>query len=86
MLQSLAGSPEPQSFFKLRYCCLVDVTGDVEHMGQFRTPSLRNVEKAPPYMHDGSVQAFDNVLEIYNRGGMILHSGPAKGGGAVSPF
>ena len=62
------------------------MTGKFEHLGQFRTSILRNVEKAPPYMHDGSVQAFDNVLEIYNRGGMILHYGPAKGGGAVSPF
>ena len=64
---------------------LADVTGKAEHMGQFRTPSLRNVEKTAPYMHDGSVQTLDEVIEIYNRGGRNVHSGPIKGDGAASP-
>lgn len=65
---------------------LFDVTGNAEHIGRFRTPSLRNVEKTAPYMHDGSVASLDEVLEIYNRGGRIVHSGPLRGDGATSPL
>ena len=34
---------------------------------QFRTPSLRNVELTPPYMHDGSIATLKEVLDFYNR-------------------
>jgi cytochrome c peroxidase len=35
---------------------------------RFRTPSLRNLELTAPYMHDGSLQTIDDVIEYYNRG------------------
>ncbi|MFM2387530.1 MAG: hypothetical protein RL660_2287 [Bacteroidota bacterium] len=35
---------------------------------KFRVPSLRNVAKTPPYMHNGSIGTIDNVLEFYNSG------------------
>jgi cytochrome c peroxidase len=41
--------------------------GDV---GKFKTPGLRDVEKRPPYMHDGSLKTLREVVEFYNRGGV----------------
>jgi len=37
--------------------------------GAFRTPSLRNVAIAGPYMHDGSLRTLDEVIAFYNAGG-----------------
>jgi cytochrome c peroxidase len=34
--------------------------------GRFRTPSLRNVTKTAPYMHDGSLATLDDVYDFYN--------------------
>jgi cytochrome c peroxidase len=34
--------------------------------GRFRTPSLRNVTKTAPYMHDGSQATLDDVFDFYN--------------------
>ncbi len=35
----------------------------------FKTPGLRNVALSAPYMHDGSVQTLEGVVEFYDRGG-----------------
>ena len=32
-------------------------------------PSLRNCEKTAPYMHDGSFETLEEVIEHYNSGG-----------------
>ena len=37
--------------------------------GAFKTPTLREVSKRAPYMHDGSVATLREVMEYYNRGG-----------------
>jgi len=37
--------------------------------GAFRTPSLRNVAKTAPYMHDGSLKTLKEVLDFYVGGG-----------------
>jgi cytochrome c peroxidase len=37
----------------------------------FKTPTLRNVARRAPYMHDGSVATLDAVIEIYDRGGIV---------------
>jgi len=41
----------------------------VEDLGAFKTPSLRNVVRTAPYMHDGSVPTLEEALEreIYYR-------------------
>lgn len=44
------------------------VTGSREDTGKFRTPSLRNVAQTAPYVHDGSMQTLDQVVEFYLRG------------------
>ncbi|MEN9529709.1 MAG: hypothetical protein RI932_1582 [Pseudomonadota bacterium] len=41
----------------------------LEDRGKFRIPPLRNVARTPPYMHDGSLETLDDVIEHYNRGG-----------------
>ena len=38
--------------------------------GTFKTPTLREVTKHPPYMHDGSIATLREVVEFYNRGAM----------------
>lgn len=45
------------------------VTGYSADIGKFRTPTLRNVELTAPYMHDGSLQTLEEVVEYYDRGG-----------------
>lgn len=45
------------------------VTRRGEHIGAFRTPSLRNVSRTAPYMHDGSLQTLEDVVKFYERGG-----------------
>ena len=36
----------------------------------FKTPTLRNVTGRAPYMHDGSVATLEDVVELYDRGGL----------------
>ena len=36
----------------------------------FKTPTLRDVAKRAPYMHDGSVPALENVIDLYDAGGI----------------
>lgn len=37
--------------------------------GAFKTPTIRNVVFSAPYMHDGSLQTLEEVVEHYNKGG-----------------
>ncbi len=36
----------------------------------FKTPTLRDVARRAPYMHDGSLKALDEVIALYDRGGI----------------
>ena len=45
------------------------VTGDEQDMGAFKTATIRNVALTAPYMHDGSQQTLEEVVEWYNKGG-----------------
>jgi cytochrome c peroxidase len=38
----------------------------------FRTPTLRNVARTAPYMHDGSLASLADVIEFYDRGGGVV--------------
>jgi len=44
------------------------VTGLASDRFKFRVPSLRNVEKTAPYMHDGRFYTLDAVLDHYDSG------------------
>ena len=45
------------------------ITGNPNQIGEFRTPSLRNVALRGPYFHNGSKATLTDVVEFYNRGG-----------------
>jgi cytochrome c peroxidase len=36
----------------------------------FKTPTLRDVTRRAPFMHDGSVATVDSVIDLYDRGGI----------------
>ncbi len=44
-------------------------TGAPGARGAFKTPTLRDVERTSPYMHDGSMATLDEVIDFYDRGG-----------------
>jgi cytochrome c peroxidase len=46
-----------------------EVTGMNEHRGAFKTPTLREIDLTPPYMHDGSLNSLEEVIDFYSRGG-----------------
>jgi cytochrome c peroxidase len=37
--------------------------------GDFKTPTLREVARTAPYMHDGSIATLEDVIDYYDRGG-----------------
>ena len=37
--------------------------------GKFKTPTLREIARTAPYMHDGSLTALKNVVNFYSDGG-----------------
>jgi cytochrome c peroxidase len=37
--------------------------------GAFKTPTLRDLTRTAPYMHDGSIATLDDVIEFYSKGG-----------------
>jgi cytochrome c peroxidase len=45
------------------------VTKDDKDFGAFKTPTIRNIEFAGPYMHDGSQQTLEEVVDWYAKGG-----------------
>ena len=45
------------------------VTGQEEDRGAFKTPTLREVTRTAPYMHDGSLETLEEVIEFYDGGG-----------------
>lgn len=45
------------------------VTKDEKDKGAFKTPTIRNVALTAPYMHDGSQQTLEEVVEWYDKGG-----------------
>ncbi len=37
----------------------------------FKTPTLRNIDRRAPYMHDGSESTLEEVVEFYDKGGKV---------------
>ncbi len=46
-----------------------EISKQREDKGAFRTPSLRNVARTAPYMHDGRMATLQDVVEFYSQGG-----------------
>ena len=65
---------------------LFEHTGDRADMGRFKPPTLRNIARTAPYMHDGSLATLGDVLDHYARGGTLTEDGPNAGDGRDSPL
>ncbi len=46
------------------------VTGIAEELGAFKTPTLREIARSAPYMHDGRFKTLEEVVNFYNKGGV----------------
>ncbi|MGQ4273885.1 cytochrome-c peroxidase [Terrihabitans sp. B22-R8] len=46
-----------------------DVTFHADDTGRFRTPSLRQIGRTAPYMHNGTFTSLAGILNFYMRGG-----------------
>jgi cytochrome c peroxidase len=44
-----------------------DITLDGRDIGRFKSPSLRNVERTAPYMHDGRFDTLEKVIDHYSK-------------------
>lgn len=47
-----------------------EVTKVLGDKGAFKTPTLREVARHSPYMHDGSLKTLEEVVEHYDKGGV----------------
>jgi cytochrome c peroxidase len=45
-----------------------DITGDSLDYGNFKSPTLRNIEFTGPYMHDGRYATLEDIVEFYSTG------------------
>jgi cytochrome c peroxidase len=54
------------------------VTKDPKDWGAFKTPTLRDIERTAPYMHDGSLKTLEEVVEHYDKGGVKNRNLDAK--------
>jgi cytochrome c peroxidase len=54
------------------------VTRGLDDLGSFKTPTLRNVAKTAPYMHDGSLTTLEDVMKHYNNGGVTNPEEPVN--------
>lgn len=43
-----------------------DETKDSSDLGKFKVPGLRNIALTAPYMHDGSLETLEEVIEYYS--------------------
>lgn len=64
---------------------LFAVTGQVADQDRFKAPTLRNIERSAPYMHDGSLATLNDVIDFYAAGGRVLTDGPRAGDGRAHP-
>ena len=46
------------------------VTKNAEELGAFKTPTLREIARTAPYMHDGRFKTLEDVVNFYNQGGV----------------
>ena len=63
-----------------------EVSGDPADRGRFKATTMRNVAVTAPYMHDGSIETLEGVIDHYARGGRLVESGPYAGDGKESPL
>lgn len=64
------------------------VTDQWSDMGGFKTSTLRNIEVTAPYMHDGSLETLEDVVDFYNNGGRVKETDPINDfqSGGIKPL
>ncbi|MGB8168609.1 MAG: cytochrome c peroxidase [Chthoniobacteraceae bacterium] len=60
-LGAFSDDRSPETNIKLRY-----LTVKPNHLGEFKTPTLRNVAQTAPYMHHGHFATLREVLDFYS--------------------
>jgi cytochrome c peroxidase len=45
------------------------ISGNRRDHGAFKTPTLREIARTAPYMHDGSMATLEDVIDFYSEGG-----------------
>ncbi len=65
---------------------IYSLTGDPLDMGRFKAPTLRNITKTAPYMHDGSIETLREVIAHYAAGGRTISEGEHAGVGSENPY
>lgn len=65
---------------------LAEISTLARDNGRFRAPTLRNIVKTAPYMHDGSVATLEEVIDIYADGGRVILQGKHQGDGRANPL
>lgn len=58
-----AGAPDAEDNGRER------ITLDPADRGKFKTPTLRNIARTAPYMHDGGMATLEAVVQHFNTGG-----------------
>ncbi len=48
-----------------------EITQEPQDLWKYKTPTLRNIELTAPYMHNGTFETLKQVVEFYNRGGIV---------------
>jgi len=46
------------------------VTNKESDKGKFRTPTLRDISRTSPYMHNGSIKGLNDLIDFYDKGGV----------------
>lgn len=54
------------------------VVHNLDTLGAFKTPTLRNIALTAPYMHDGSLATLRDVVVHYNNGGVTKEGDPVN--------
>ena len=47
------------------------ITQNEQDIGAFKTPTLREIADTAPYMHNGTVATLEEVVALYNKGGIV---------------
>lgn len=79
-LHHLEGQPRERFDFGLQR-----VTNNDADRYKFKAPTLRNIARSAPYMHDGSFATLDAVIDFYAAGGRNVTEGPFAGDGRANP-
>lgn len=77
--------PQSETYISGADYGLFAVTGQPADQDRFKAPTLRNIERSAPYMHDGSLATLNEVIDFYSAGGRVLTEGPRSGDGRAHP-